>query len=709
MNGIPPIRPILKRNFGGALFAFISAIGVSLLYLKLTPPLYSGSTRLILDDRRLSLSELGQAIASNPVPGNANPIATQAELIKSERILERAGVLLSKELPPQKVPSTQEMAGPLKVKIVPATNILELTYDNSDPKLVAAVLNAVSKAMVQESEESIRQQASSVRQFIEARLPQQQQNLNKADLQLSEFKEANELFSPDAQNKSLVDSLATVEDQTRTLTAQLREAQSKSQQLQQVVGSSDIQSAYQEARVGQDEELKVLRTKLTELNAQVAEARSRFKDDHPRLQELLSARDKMRQLYNRSLARIVPDPSSFSASNVAADDLSRGLTSNYIVGEVDQNALRNKLNALKNQEQPLRDRLGQLPTKQRILATLTRRREQEEATLKLLQNKLEEARIAEAQLVSNIRIVGLAAPPDSPTSPKSRVVLLLGTAAGLVAAVGMIVLGEMLNDKVGSASEIESQLKLSVLGTLTDRLPGQIDHFERFLDNPGAVEPYRRLLKALELSTQEQLKSIVVTSSVAGEGKSNVSAHLAAVSAVFYRKTLLIDADLDHPLQDQFFKILDQPGLTDVLKGDASLLSAVQSTDIPDLDILSHGQWLNYSAQVFEAKAMKALIKTAMEHYDLVIVDASPISHSIDAVTLGEYTDGIMLVVRPEFTVKATVHQVVSDLQKSGSSVLGAVVNTTPDPTQNKYLKRLSKIDLINKGFLTRKSLQSSI
>ncbi|MHC5732481.1 MAG: GNVR domain-containing protein, partial [Nostoc sp.] len=98
----------------------------------------------------------------------------------------------------------------------------------------------------------------------------------------------------------------------------------------------------------------------------------------------------------------------------------------------------------------------------------------------------EEAQIAEAQLVSNVHIVGLASVPTLPANPKPMVILLLGTTAGLVLAIGVILLGEMLNTKIGSAEEVEDQIKLPVLGNLTERLRIQPGQLNRFLNNPKA-------------------------------------------------------------------------------------------------------------------------------------------------------------------------------------------------------------------------------
>jgi polysaccharide biosynthesis transport protein len=721
MDRIPPIVPVLRRNALNAALAFFSVIGASFLYLRITPSVYEGSTRLILDERRISVSDLGQALATTPTAGNSNPIATQAEVVTSEKVLKRAVTLLRKDpapkglgtiggmnesIIPKKGAAKQELvdvgliASTLRVKIVPATSILELTYRNSDPVLVTWVLNAVANAVVQESEEAIRQQASSVRTFLESRIPQQQANLDRAALAESQFKERNGIVALEAQDNSLVTSLTQVEDQIRTLNAQINETERKSQLLKGIIGAKGVEDAYLASRAGQDDELKTLRAKLTEFEAQVAESRARFTDENPEVIALIQKRDELRAAYTKSLQRIVPTRNAVADRDIAADELSRTLIANYITGEVERRALINRMKALTVQEQQLRVRLTELPSKQRILASLTRQREEEASKLRLLQTKLEEARIAEAQLVSNVRVAGLASVPSSPSSPKRVLVMLLGTATGLALAVVVILLGELLNRRLGVPSEVESQLKLPVLAELPRHQPIlHTEHISHFLNDPQSIEPYRRLLKTLELKTENQLKSIVISSSIQGDGKSDLSTRLALVAALLSRRTLLIDADLSHPLQHQYFNLPSQPGLTDIVRDNAALFSVVQNTSLDHLDVLTHGRWTSRPAQVLESESMKDLIANATTHYDLVIIDASPISQYADAMTLNEYTDGMVLVVRPDFTPKDIALQTIADLHRANSSILGLVVSSTPDPfnkAESRQYREISEDSVID-------------
>jgi succinoglycan biosynthesis transport protein ExoP len=689
-----PLSLILKRHSLPALVTFASVVVTSIIYLATTSPRYETAVRMMIDERRVSISELGQALSEFPdaPSGGANPIATQAELVKSQRVLNRALAIAfppgKNDLKPLLTPG--ELSGDLQVKIVPATNILKLSYQNPDPKLAARLINAIAEAMVQENAESIRLEASSVRKFLETRVPQQRRRLEEVEALESRYRQSSGLVSADTQTSSLVQSLATVEDQERTSIAQLQEARTRDSLLQRVTGVAALQNAYAAARVGQDEGLTDLRSRLAELESKVVDARSRLGDQHPDLLALQQQRDEMRTLYAQRLARVLGQNQAVPAGAEAADAASRDLISKYIVGEVERTALESKLRAIEADRANLQARIAELPAKQQRLTILVRQREEEEAALKLLQSKLEQARIAEAQLVSNVRVIDVAEDPTTPAVPKLPVVVLMAIVAGIILAIAMVLLLELMNNTIRSAAEAEAVLKLPVLGTLP-KVPmvRNFEQLERFLDNPSLIEPYRMLLKTLELRSNNQHKVILVSSIVSGEGKSNVIARLAAVAAMLSRRTLVIDADLHQPLQNSFFNLPAHPGLTDIVLGSDRLATGAQRTALERLTVLPHGQLPARPSMALEAAAMRALITDAAAHYDLVLIDVSPASHWADAITLSPYADGLILVIRPEFTPREIALRTLSDLQGSGVSVLGLVSNATPDPVTKSSTDRV--------------------
>jgi capsular exopolysaccharide synthesis family protein len=168
-------------------------------------------------------------------------------------------------------------------------------------------------------------------------------------------------------------------------------------------------------------------------------------------------------------------------------------------------------------------------------------------------------------------------------------------------------------------------------------------------DFPHSIisETYRMLQANLGfLSPDEDLKVIVVTSSVPKEGKSSVSTNLAVAVAQLGRRVLLIDADLHHPQQHHIWQLTNEVGLSEAIVGQVELQKAVKQV-MPYLDVLPSGVIPPNSLALLGSKRMNALVEHFSKTYDFVIVDTSPLLLVADALTLSKRSDGILLVARP--------------------------------------------------------------
>ncbi|RCJ22314.1 chain-length determining protein [Nostoc minutum NIES-26] len=682
---ISSLLEVFKRRSLPAIVTFTSVIAGSVIYLAVTPRLYKTSGRLMLNEKQVSVSQLGRELSQVPLtaPGGSNPLATQAELVKSQQVLQKAIARLS---PSEKI-TTGKINQYLKVKIIPATNILELTYESPNPILAAKVLNAVSETMVQESADTISSEARSVRKFLEVEVPKQRSRLKKAEAAESIYRRNSGIVAIEDQTRTLVDSLAILEGQERTLWSELQEIQSRTYDLERITNASNINSAYSAVRGGEDDELKKLRAKFADLEAQVVEGRVRFTNTHPTLLNLIERRNGLLQLYTQKLALVSPNNSAIAPEKVANDELSQNLTSQLITQKIERSAVENKLRTVQAQRAKLQASLVELPIKQEILNALVRQRIEAADSLKFLQSKFEEARIAEAQIVSNIRIIAQATVPDTPASPKQSVVLVIAGFFGIIFAVGVVLLLEVLDNTLRDASEAEKLLKLPLLGTLPRLTPQtlKLDSAEDFLDDLGLVEPYRMLFKTLEFRSRDRLQLIVVSSALSGEGKSIVVSHLATVSAMLSRRTLIIDADLHRPVQHQLFNLPAMPGISEVLENNQPLMDAIRPTAIENLSVLTCGELHQRPSQLLESAAMKSLMAEAAAHFDLVIIDTPPLCASIDAATLTQQSHGIMLVTRPGWTHKEVLQKTVSELTENGIPILGGVVNDMATDLEKYY------------------------
>lgn len=198
---------IFKKHVGISFPIFISTISASIFYLFITPSQYRTTAKLIVGEQEVSVSNLGQQLTdkNTKTPGKtADPVATQAELVKSNKVLERALKNFEKdtEIPDIELPTIRELRRNIDVEILPATNILRLVYHYPDPQIAAELLNSIAKSAVKENIRTNQSQASTLREFLEAKITEQQSRLQRAEIAESEYRQTQGLVNFEAQSKA---------------------------------------------------------------------------------------------------------------------------------------------------------------------------------------------------------------------------------------------------------------------------------------------------------------------------------------------------------------------------------------------------------------------------------------------------------------------------------------------------------------------------
>ncbi len=196
-------------------------------------------------------------------------------------------------------------------------------------------------------------------------------------------------------------------------------------------------------------------------------------------------------------------------------------------------------------------------------------------------------------------------------------------------------------------------------------------------DNPKspAAESYRTLRTNIEYSSfDEKIKSIVVTSSEPGEGKSTTAGNLALSLAEDNKKVVLIDCDLRKPSLHKKFKVSNGIGLSEVLIGDKGLGIALKEVGT-NLSLLTSGKIPPNPSEMLGSKAMNELIKILKERFDYVVLDTPPVLAVTDAQILSTKVEGTILVVRADDTKRDTVMNAKKALEKVNANIIGTVLN----------------------------------
>ncbi|WP_299413503.1 P-loop NTPase [Acaryochloris sp. IP29b_bin.148] len=701
-QSISKILKVAYRNRWAAAGAFLSVFGGLLIYILITPRMYSAKVRLMLDEKpATSISPLGRDLAQPP--GNSNKaLATQEELVRSKKVLSKAIALYQQSTDNNLAEEITfgAVKNELETQVVPGTQIIEISLNHVDPSTTAALLNLIATGVVEENAETIRSEARATRQFLEKQIPHRQQQLVSIEAAISQFKQKYNIVSlGDTDNKRLTQSIADAEKVAEDISAQIRQTQARNIALSQVTGRSTPQATYESTKAGQDPELISLRSKLADLESQLNLKRESLTEEHPDIQKLLNERSAAQILYQEKLSSLSDNQSGTQNPNeVAADKVTQELSEKLILSDVEQKELRQKLLSTEAYISSLNDRRQQFPVLEKTLASLTRQMETATQSVKLLKQKLDEARIAEAQLVSNLRIIEEATKPSLPTSPNVPSLLLLGTVAAFAFSVGIILLIEGLDGRLRDLEDLEAFTELPLLGSIPKQRNGifRSTPSADLCSDPALLETFRLLSKNVQHQINRESNVLIITSAISGEGKSYVASNLAVVSAMLSKKTLLVDADIFRPSIHSIFQSPLEPGLLDILNSNSaseeeSASLAIQRTSVRNLSVMTAGKPSQDRLFPFELENenVSSLLEKLSRNYELVIVDTPPVMSCADALTLCHGHQAVM-VAKLDLTPKSILKKAIDTFNSNNAKLIGLAINGDASKN-NDYYQYLQK------------------
>jgi polysaccharide biosynthesis transport protein len=278
---------------------------------------------------------------------------------------------------------------------------------------------------------------------------------------------------------------------------------------------------------------------------------------------------------------------------------------------------------------------------------------------------------------------------SSPTSPNLLVDLLIGALAGLVLAVLIAVLREAVDTRVRDLDDLARVSDEPVLGEiLTDRSVQQHPLVVLHARRGAAAEAYRSLrtnLQFLDLGTESI--ALVMTSSIAAEGKSVTTANLAAALADAGERVLVIDADLRRPRIARILGLDGSVGLTDVLIGRVALDDAIQPAAVAGLDVLPSGPVPPNPGELLQGRAMVQLLEVVKDRFDVVLIDAPPLTSVSDAAVLARRTAGAIIVARLRRVRRQQLVEAESTLRQVDARILGLLPTMVRPRRSDPYLQ----------------------
>ena len=571
------------------------------------------------------------------------------------------------------------------------TDMIELKVQAFSPSEASFIANTWMEAYRDLDISESRGEVSEVRKFLEEKLQDVQKELTGSEEALKDYKKNQNVTELNEETKQLIEQLAGFETMYQEAKTDL--------------GANEKRLAYLKTQLDESQRavlatssstpvIQELEKQIAQLMGDIAMYEQQLKGEGLYSKEHLSNLKSKEQRLKGIQEKIVEEKRKLINSGPTAMDpmaFSETLVTNILEIETENKSLKAKTEALGKIVLQYNRDLNALPEKSLRLAQLQREAEVNNNIFMMLREKYEENRIAEAGQIGSVRIVDRAKPPKYPIKPKKKLNLLLGIMVGLGLGVGLTFIKEYLDTSLKSIEDVE-RLGFPVLGSIPFISAQRADHSEtyqngeikriesrlitHFAPKSPISEAYRTLRTNIQYAKVDQpIKTVLVTSSGPGEGKSTSVANLAITFAQMGTKTLLVDTDLRRPVLHGIFGVSREEGLTNVLIGKASLKDVIQPTRIENLDILTSGTLPPNPSELLASKAMEKCLKDLSNQFGIVLFDSPPVIAVTDAAVLSTKLDGVVLVIKSGETGKDALLRSQILLDNVHAKIFGVMVN----------------------------------
>lgn len=281
-----------------------------------------------------------------------------------------------------------------------------------------------------------------------------------------------------------------------------------------------------------------------------------------------------------------------------------------------------------------------------------------------------------------VTILAPASEPTSPVSPRTVRNVMVGGLVGLLGGFVLAYYVDRLDDSVGSKEECEQLTSLPTLGMIP-KTAGLAKSGELVsIDDQTSVaaESYRLLRTSLKfLSIDKHLKTILVTSTAASEGKTVTAANIAVILAQSGERVLIVGADLRRPRVHGLLGARQTPGLTSVLLDDVSVASTIYAIEeVPGLYIMPPGPTPPNPAELLESQRARDILSALEAAYDRVVIDSPPVLPVTDSQILARVADAVLVVVAYRETSRRGLKRAMELLGQVAAPVVGTVLNLVP-------------------------------
>jgi tyrosine-protein kinase Etk/Wzc len=709
---------IILRGKKIVLSIWIAVFAMVALYTFLAKRVYQSSATILIDKRANS----GTLITDLMGLGSEKKIMNEMEILKSrsmsetvaKKLLEKRFLDDSLHTPIQVIQfedqklgedarleaMVQRLQASVEFETMMDADVIKITTKSSHPEEAALLTNLYSESYYERNLRTSRSKFSSARSFLNEQLKKRQEQLTNAEQTLQKYMEGSGIVYLDEEAKQLIEQISSaeasrdalvvdIEAATQNLKSYQKELARQEPEVARLIQSADdsyirlIQEQLAKLEVSRD-----LTLSQKQQTADKSQVDAKLQETENQIRSLRSNLDKRTADFLRS---------GFPSDGGGRDGVSPAsflsqMKQKYFEAKLQLGGLKAKRAALDSVIRKYDRNFESIPKKSIQFAQLQRTRLSEEKTYLMIEEKFNEASIAEQSQFGYLDIVDRAIASNTPISPRVMRNLLVGLILGLGLGVGVVLFRDYIDSRIQKPEDLK-KIGLPPLGVIMlmneeiTKLGGKmkIDVGGKMIDahlithtNPfsSIAEAYRQLRTNVQYSRIDSpLRTILVTSANPSEGKSTTVSNLAIAFAQAGKKVLVVDTDFRKPNLNVEFDLNRSPGITDVLFNTSELKAAIQQTVIKNLDLLCCGTIPSNPSELLGSTAMKAFMDKLKEKYDMVLFDSPPVLAVTDSSILSTLVDGVIVVASAGQTRTDSFFRTMESLEGVRAHVLGVVLN----------------------------------
>lgn len=656
------IIAILLENYRLILGVALATMALGVALALLTAPQYMASAMLQFDpgaNDTLSPGKDGGKLSG--YRSNQEQMATQIGLLYSDALARRVAQDLNLASVPEfggeggtlaerNDRAGQVVHGMISAEPVKASLLIRVSAISGDPAMAAKVANGYVKAHMATSIERKYDASSYARRFLSDQIARSKTSLEESERALNSYAIQAGIFRQSGKDGSGKEAMGGSLQQANLekLNGALKQAE---------IDRISAQQKYLQSQVGASTDVSgsvgPLILQRATLQAEYNEKSRLYKPEYPAMVELKARIDRLDTAIGAERQRL-------------SGDKRAELYGEYRATVEIEAELRQKVAEAKGEVVVDRNRSIQYNILQREADT-------NRALYDTLLQRYKEVGVAAGIGQSEISQVDEAKVPGGPFRPRPIFNALAGLFFGLTLGIGLAIARSLLFDTITDPRDVRSKLRLPLLGAVPVE-PDGIAPMEALEDRKSALsETYHAVRTALRFSSPAGMpKSMLITSTRPGEGKSTSAFAIAKSVANLGNRVLLIDADLRKPTFSSSKK--DGNGLGNLLASEAPLESAVEKTRTENLSLLPAGRFSGAEVELLSSNRLPSLIEQAVQDYDLVVIDGPPILGLADASLLASVAQATVLVVQSGGSRTSDVQDMIHRLNDAGARICGVIL-----------------------------------